>query len=177
MYQAVIKVDSQMLADFLRYIFPPVNGSEYCRVSASRPVGALMVAYAQPSVMPCPVSGDHLVHLDIPWCRNATTSLTNHYVFFSKEASARINLALKAELDLDFAGYYRKGEELGMRKMDIVEAYIFSRRLAPENYDALHKRVYRNQQRVQERIRLRLLRKAYYLNESINFDGLTSDKS
>ena len=175
MYQAVINVDSQMLADFLRYIFPPVNGSD-CRVSTSRPVGALMTAYAQPSVMPCHVSGDHLVHLDIPWCRNATTSLTNHYVYFSKEATARINLALKAEFDLDFAGYYRKGEELQMRKMDIIEAYIFSRKLAPENYDAMHKRVYRNQQRAQEKLRQRLLRKAYYLNESINYDGLTFEK-
>ena len=126
--------------------------------------------------MPCPVSGDHLVHLDIPWCRNATTSLTNHYVSFSKEAAARINLALKAEFDLDFAGYYRKGEDLQMRKMDIIEAYIFSRTLAPENYDAMHKRVYRNQQRAQEKVRQRLLRKAYYLNEAINFDGLTPEK-
>lgn len=176
MYQSVINVESTMLADFLRYLFPPDEGSDLCRVSASRPVGALMVAFARPSLMPCPVSGDHLVGLDIPWYRNATTSLTNHHVYFSKEASARINLALKAEFDLDFAGYYRKGEELGLRKMDIVEAYIFSRRLAPDNYDALHKRAYRNQQRAQERIKQRLLRKAYYLNESINYDGLTNSK-
>ena len=177
MYQSVINVESQMLADFLRYLFPPEEGSDMCRVSASRPVGALMVAFAQPSVMPCPVSGDHLVQLDIPWYRNATPSLTDHYVYFSKEASARINLALKAEFDLDFAGYYRKGEELGMRKMDIIDGYIFSRRLAPDNYDTLHKRVFRNQLRAQEKIKQRLVRKAYYLNESINYDGLTFDKS
>ena len=175
MYQCVLNCDSRMLADFLRYIFPPEDGSDVCRVSAARPVGALMVAFAQPSVMPFQVTGDHLVRLDIPWHRNAVTSLTNHYVYYSKEASARINLALRAEFDLDFAGYYRRGEELGMRKMDIVEAYIFSRHLAPEDYDALHKRVYRNQQRAQERIKQRLLRKAYYLNEAINYDGLTSE--
>ncbi len=173
MYQCVLNCDSRMLADFLRFIFPPEEGTEACRVSTSRPVGALMVAYAQSSVLPFQVTGDHLVKLDIPWCRNATSSLTNHYVFFSKEASARINMALKAEFELDFAGYYRKGEELGMRKMDIVEAYIFSRHLAPENYDALHKRVFRNQLRAQEKIKQRLLRKAYYLNESIDFTGLT----
>lgn len=173
MYQSVINVDSQMLADFLRYLFPPSEGSEACRISVSRPVGALMVAFARPALMPYPVSGDHLVHLDIPRYDNATSSLTNHYVYFTKEAAARINLALKAEFDLDFAGYYRKGEELGFRKMDIVEAYIFSRHLAPEDYDALHKRSYRNQQRAQERIKQRLLRKAYYINESINYDGLT----
>jgi hypothetical protein len=174
MYQCVLNVESQMMADFLRYIFPPGEGSEVCRVSASRPVGALMVAYAQPSLMPCEVAGDHLVKLDIPWYRNAVSSLTNHYVYFSKEAAARINLALKAEFDLDFTGYYRKGEELGFRKMDIVDAYIFSRHLAPESYDALHKREYRNAQRAQERIKQRLLRKAYYVNESIDFTGLIS---
>lgn len=176
MYQSVINVESQMLADVLRYLFPPAEGSELCRVSVSRPTGALMVAFARPALLPSEVTGDHLVMLDIPRYDNATTSLTNHYVYFSKEAVARINLALRAEFDLDFAGYYRKGDEMGMRKMDIVEAYIFSRHLAPETYDALHKRVYRNQQRAQERIRQRLLRKAYYLNESINYDGLTSNK-
>lgn len=177
MYLSVISVESEMLAAFLRYLFPPDETSGACLVSSSRPVGALMVAFARPALMPAPVTGDHLVHLDIPRHDNATSSLTNHYVYFNREATVRINLALRAEFDLDFAGYYRKGEELGMRKMDIIEAYIFSRKLAPENYDALHKRVYRNQQRAQEKIKQRLLRKAYYLNESINFDGLTPDKT
>ena len=68
MYQCVLNCDSRMLADFLRFIFPPEEGTEACRVSTSRPVGALMVAYAQSSVLPFQVTGDHLVKLDIPWC-------------------------------------------------------------------------------------------------------------
>ena len=160
MYLSVISVESRMLADFLRYLFPPDEKSGVLDVSARHPVGALMVAYARASDTPVHTAGDHLVEVD-----------------FSKEATARINLALRAEFDLDFAGYYRRGEELGMRKMDIIEAYIFSRKLAPENYDAMHKRVYRNQQRANERVKQRLLRRAYYLNESINYDGLTSNKT
>ena len=177
MYLSVISVESRMLADFLRYLFPPDEKSGALNVSARHPTGALMVAYAKASVTPVNTAGDHLVQVDIPFIHGATSSLTNHYVYFPKEATTRINLALRAEFELDFAGYYRRGEELGMRKMDIIDAYIFSRKLAPENYDAMHKRVYRNQQRIQERIKQRLLRKAYYLNESINYDGLTADKT
>lgn len=176
MYLSVISVESRMLADFLRYLFPPDEKSGALNVSARHPVGALMVAYARASDTPVNTTGDHLVEVDIPRYENATSSLKNHYVYFTKGATARINLAIRAEFDLDFAGYYRRGEELGMRKMDIIEAYIFSRKLAPENYDAMHKRVYRNQQRANERVKQRLLRRAYYLNESINYDGLTSNK-
>lgn len=143
MYLSVISVESQMLADFLRYLFPPNETSGVLDVSARHPTGALMVAYARASDTPVHPSGDHLVEVDIPYFHGATGSLTNHYVYFTKEATARINLALKAEFELDFAGYYRRGEDLGMRKMDIIDAYIFSRRLAPDNYDAMHKRAYR----------------------------------
>ena len=177
MYLSVINVESQMLADFLRYLFPPDEKSGVCMVSVTHPTGALMVACARASDTPVQSAGDHLVQVDLPKYGNGTFPLLNHYVYFTKADTTRINLALRAEFELDFAGYYRRGEELGMRKMDIIEAYIFSRGLAPENYDAMHKRVYRNQQRAQERIKQRLLRKAYYLNESINYDGLTSDKT
>lgn len=172
MYKVTLALDSQMLADYCRYIFPQDPASGICKVSATHPAGQLIIAYAVPSAFPVQVTGDHLVELDIPWNRNATSSLQDHWVTLAKGAMARINLALKAEFELEFAGYYRRGEALGMRKMDIIDAFIFSRRLAPDNYDALHKRVYRNQQRAQEKIRKRLLRKAYYLNESIDYTGL-----
>lgn len=174
MYRVTLALDSQLLADYCRYIFPPAGGEEngVCRVTATRPTGQLIIAFASPSAFPVQTSGEHLVELDIPWNRNATSSLQDHWVTLDKGAMAKINLALKAEFELEFAGYYRRGEALGMRKMDIIDAFIFSRRLAPDNYDALHKRVYRSQQRNQERIRQRLLRKAYYLNESIDYTGL-----
>ncbi len=173
MFQLTISVESRMLADYLRYIFPPEEGSELCRVSATRAVGSLLIAFAKPAVMPVPVEGKHLVKLDIPWYRNATSDLENHWLYLDKGGTAKINLALKAEFEIEFAGYYRKGESLGMRKMDIIDAFIFSRNLATENYDALHKRVYRSQQRAQEQLRQKLLRRAYYLNESIDYTGLS----
>lgn len=172
MFTAVINIESQMLADYLRYIFPPERGSDSCAVSTTHPTGALMVALARASDVPVEPAGDHLVKVDIPWYRNATSSIENHFIYFDKGATARINLALKAEFELEFAGYIRKGEECGMRKMDIIEAFIFTRGLTPENYDALHKRSYRKAQRTQERLKQKLLRKAYYINEQIDFKGL-----
>lgn len=174
MFQAVISIESQLYADYLRYLFPPDKGSGCCAVSTTHPTGALMVAFARASEMPVEIHGDHLVKVDLPWYRNATSSIANHFVYFDKIATARINLALKAEFELEFAGYIRKGEEYGMRKMDIIEAFIFTRGLTPENYDALHKRTYRKAQRSQERLKQKLLRKAYYIDEQINYKGLTS---
>ena len=174
MFQAVISIESQLYADYLRYLFPPDKGSGCCAVSTTHPTGALMVAFARASEMPVEIHGDHLVKVDLPWYRNATSSIANHFVYFDKSATARINLALKAEFELEFAGYIRKGEEYGMRKMDIIEAFIFTRGLTPENFDALHKRTYRKAQRSQERLKQKLLRKAYYIDEQINYKGLTS---
>lgn len=172
MFQAVISIESQLYADYLRYIFPPDEGSDRCVISTTHPTGALMVAYAKASEKPVDVHGDHLVKVDLPWYRNATSAIENHFIYFDKGATARINLALKAEFELEFAGYIRRGEECGMRKMDIIEAFIFTRGLTPENYDALHKRTYRKAQRNQERLKQKLLRKAYYINEQIDYKGL-----
>lgn len=172
MYSAIISVESQMYADYLRYLFPPEKEGGSCVVSTTHPTGALMVAFAKASDMPVEATGDHLVQVDIPWYRNATSSIENHFIYFDKSATARINLALKAEFELEFAGYIRRGEECGMRKMDIIEAFIFTRGLTPENYDALHKRTYRKAQRNQERLKQKLLRKAYYINEQIDYKGL-----
>lgn len=174
MFQAVLNIESQMYADYMRYIFPPNKGNGCCIISTTRPTGALMVAFAKASDTPVEVHGEHLVKVDLPWYRNATSTIETHFVYFDKSATARINLALKAEFELEFSGYIRKGEECGMRKMDIVEAFIFSRGLTPENYDALHKRTYRNALRSQELLKKKLLRKAYYINEQIDYKGLTT---
>lgn len=172
MYSAILSIESQMYADYLRYIFPPEKDSDSCSISTTRPTGALITALAKASDTPVKVVGDHLVKIDIPWYRNVTSSIENHFIYFDKGATARINLALKAEFELEFAGYIQKGEECGMRKMDIIEAFIFTRGLTPENYDALHKRTYRKAQRNQERLKQKLLRKAYYINEQIDYKGL-----
>lgn len=173
MYEIELAVESQMLADYLRWLFPPDAGSSVCRVSITRPTGALMVALAQPAALRVPVAGDYVVPCGLPQLhRRVNSDQENHWLFFDRAATRKINLALSAEFDLEFSGYYRRGEQLGMRKMDIIDAFILSRGLVAETYDALSKRVYRREQRNQERIRQRLLRRAYYINEAIDYTGL-----
>lgn len=173
MYEVEIPVKSQMLADYLRWIFPPEEGSALGRVSVTRPVGALMVALAQPAVMRAQVNGDHVVTLGLPMLhRRVNSDQENHWLMYDRAAVAKINLVLEAEFDLEFAGYYRRGEQLGMRKMDIIDAFILSRGLVADTFDTLSKRTYRREVRSQEKIRQRLVRRAYYLNEAIDYSGL-----
>lgn len=173
MYEIELAVKSQMLADYLRWIFPPEEGSVLCRVSITHPTGALMVAMAQPAPLRAQVAGDHVVRLDLPQLhRRINSDQENHWLFYDKGATARINMVLGAEFDLEFTGYYRRGEQLGMRKMDIIDAFILSRGLGAETFDALSKRTYRREVRSQERIRQQLVRRAYYINESIDYTGL-----
>ena len=173
MYEIEIAVKSQMLADYLRWIFPPEEGGTLSRVSITRPVGALMVALAQPAVMRAQVTGDHVVALDLPMLhRRVNSDQENHWLFYDRGATEKINLVLEAEFDLEFTGYYRRGEQLGMRKMDIIDAFILSRGLVADTFDTLSKRTYRREVRSQEKIRQRLVRRAYYINESIDYTGL-----
>mgnify|MGYP007069853037 CR=1 FL=1 len=173
MYEADIAVKSQMLSDYLRWLFPPGREGGPCQVSITHPTGALMVALAKPACMPVTPSADHVVKLDLPMLhRRANSGQENHWLFYDKGSTEQINMALEAEFDLEFAGYYRMGEQRGMKKMEIIDAFILSRGLAATSFDALSKRVYRREQRSQEKIRQRLLRRAYYINESINYAGL-----
>ena len=53
------------------------------------------------------------------------------------------------------------------------DAFITSRKLfSTDCFDALHKRVYRKGQASFEAIKQRLIRKAYYIDESIDYKGL-----
>lgn len=173
MYEIEFAVESQMLADYLRWIFPPEEGSGLCRVSITRPTGSLMVALAQPAALRVPVSGDHIVRCGLPQLhRRVNSDQENHWLYYNKSATRKINMALGAEFDLEFSGYYRRGEQLGIRKMDIIDAFILSRGLVADSFDALSKRTYRRETRAQEKVCQRLIRRAYYINESIDYTGL-----
>ena len=59
-----IAVKSQMLDDYLRWIFPPENEDGPCRESITRPIGILRVTWALPAVMRSSTTGDNVVKLD-----------------------------------------------------------------------------------------------------------------
>lgn len=165
------KVKNQMLADYLRYLFPPDDGA--LRLNSEHAIGKLFIAHCHTADRPVPIMhGDNIVMLRLPLC-NATQSLNNKFLYYSSADIAQLNLALKAYFDIDFMGYYRRGEAAEFSKRDIVEAFILSRRLiSSDNFDALHKRVYRRQQEQYATLQRKLQRKAYYIDESLNTKGI-----
>lgn len=167
-----LKVDSPVLADYLRYLFPP-DDSGVLKVSSVPALGKLLVAHVRESGRPVPgPEGAGVLALDLP-AVPATQSLRDKFLYYSSSSAAALNLAASAVFDLDFTGYYRKGEALGLKKKDIIEAFILSRKLVSSDcFDALHKRVYRRGQKNMSDIAARLVRKAYYIDESIDTQGL-----
>ena len=167
-----LKVDSPILGDYLKFLFPPGEDGAL-KVSSVPAIGKLLIAHCRESGYPVhEPEGDRIFSLDLPLLPS-TQSLCYKFIYYSVSDMAALNLALKAYFDLDFAGYYRRGEKLGFQKKDIVEAFILSRGLVSKDcFDALHKRVYRAEQRSMATMTDRLMRKAYYIDESINTKGL-----
>lgn len=171
------QADTRILADYLGYLFPP-DKDGVLQVSVTSSTGKLLLAFAKCSQGPVPCTGPDVVRLALP--AHHLSSLNNRFLYYTKEDMIRLNLALRAEFDLDFEAYFRRGEALGIQKKDIIDAFIFSRKLTTEadpdtlqkTHATLHKRIYRKQLNDLEDTRRKLLRKAYYINESINTTGL-----
>lgn len=171
MVEVEFRASSGMLSDFLSFLYSPEDDGSFAVKSDL--FGKLLVSHLRGSIMPVPsVGGEFVVKLRMP-----VNDVTRHYekmwAYYTESDMASLNMALAAVFDLDFAGYYRKGESMGYQKKDIVDAYITSRKLfSADCFDALHKRVYRKGQAAYEAIRRRLVRKAYYIDESINYKGI-----
>lgn len=165
-------MDSALLALYLRYLFPSRKGETVSVVSTLHPLGRLMVVFAKVSEKPVPPGGEIVVDLELPGHHDATKRLENHWLYYDAGGTESLNMAVRAYFDIEFAGYYRKGESMGLRKKDIIDAFIFSRNLMPECFDALHKRVYRKEQKTMEQLRRQLVRRAYYLDETIDYKGI-----
>lgn len=172
-----LKFDSELRLDYFGFLFPRIPGEDAYRVSTREPVGALLCARVRESARPvAEPSGELVATLDLP-LNPATRNIEDKFIYYSKADTAALMMAVSATFDLDFAGYYRKGEGLGYGRKDIVEAFIISRKLVSVDYaDTLYKRVYRSSQRKMKTLTQRLLRRSYYLDESINLKGLKDDK-
>ena len=116
-----------------------------------------------------------MVTLDLP-NDAATKPLIGKWLWYPPADTAALNMALKAVFDIDFNMYYLRGIEMGHQKKDIVTAFIVSRGLfSTDCFDSLHKRVYRRSQQLLDSLTKQLIRKAYYINSTINLKGLNDD--
>lgn len=170
------KVDNEMLTDYIRYLFP-TDQSTPLKVSSASEFGELLIAHARISERPVPKpEGDHVIELELPQ-NDATQSLANHFLYYTKGDMRRLNMGLRAIFDIDFRTYYLKGLDLEWPKKDIVTAFITSRKLfSTDTYDSLHKRAYRREVAKQNKLTQKLLRKVYYIHESIDSSGLTNNQ-
>ncbi len=171
-----LPLDNEMLTDYIRYLFP-ATGDGPLKVSSCCEFGELLIAHARTSDRPiCRPEGDHVIEIELPM-NNATQSLANRFLYYSKADVRRLNMGLKAIFNIDLQSYYLKGLDLQLSKKDIIEAFITSRKLiSSDNYDTLHKRIYRRELAKQDKLAKALLRKAYYIHESIDISGLNTDK-
>ena len=167
-----LKIDNAMLADYLRYLFPSADGGTL-KVTSEHGLGKLIIAHCREMSRPPEYgSGDNIGTLRLPLCR-ATQNLENKFLYYSATDMVQLNQALAAYFDLDFTGYYRRGQGAKFSKSDIIQAFIVSRRLVSDDYfDALSKRMYRRQQEEIATITRKLRRRAYYLDEVLDTTGL-----
>lgn len=170
-----LQLDSEMLTDYIRYIFNG-DGTSPLKISSSHEFGELLIAHARTSDRPVSrPDGNHVIEIELPM-NNATQSLANRFLYYSKADTKRLNMALHAIFNIDFQQYYLKGLELEFSKKDIVTAFITSRKLfSADVYDAIHKRAYRREVAKQQKLTKKLLRKVYYIDESINTTGLNAE--
>lgn len=167
------KAENAMLTDYIKYLFPQGETDGPYVVKSSHTFGELLISHIRESERPVlPPSGDNVIELSLP-LSNATQYLSNKFIYYSASDMLRLNCGLKALFDIDFQTFYLKAEGLGFTKKEIIETFITSRKLVDNDpYEALHKRVYRREQEKRARISKFLLRKVYYLYESLDITGL-----
>lgn len=169
---ADINICDGITLDFLGYIFPRDWETGEYKVSVTSIPGAAAAYLALPSdhkVVPAPVKDSSIVTLRLPQVDDIR-SLSGKFAWYPPECERRINHLLKDYFDLDFYKYYMRGMEYGYRKQDIVEMYLVSRGMDPdENWDALHKRVYRKEVRtIKDRMNTLQRKARYFFYEDTN---------
>lgn len=175
MIEVSINLQEGYYLDYLGYLFQKETNSDAYVVSSTTDIGKLLIAYAKVSerpVNPEEKKGTKLVKLILP-LTDTSQDLRNKWLYYTEADTARLQAVLRTEFNLDFIAYYLRGSVMGYQKKDIINMFIVSRKLiSVDPYEALHKRVYRMEQKKQQEMSRRLIRKANYFEESLDIDGL-----
>ena len=169
---ADINICNGLTLDFLGHLFPRDRVTGEYKVSTSSIPGAAAAYLALPSehkVSPAPTEDSTIVTLRLPQVDNIR-SLSGKFAYYPSECESRINQLLKDYFELDFYKYYLKGIQYGYQKQEIVEMYLVSRGMDPdENWEALHKRAYRKEiKTIRERMQTLQRKARYFFNEDKN---------
>lgn len=167
--------DEAALLEFFAYLFPRDKETGCYKVSGTNDVGRLLIAYARTTDKPAaeaPSGTGHPVRLELP-LSHLTQSLSGKWLYYSAPDTLRIIAALRAVFNIDFRSYYLAGLSRDYGKKETIEMYIVSRGFVrADPYEALHKRVYRAEQKRMSRLTAQLLRKARYFEESLDLSEM-----
>lgn len=160
-----------MLLDYLAYLFPPDEVTGHYKVTMASDIGRLIIAYAEASELPSSivaVEGGRVITFDLPDCEQ-TQNFRNKFTKISPFNRSRLLAALKAFIHMDLINYYQWATLMGYKKKEAIEMFCVSRKLADADpYEALHKRVYRLEQRKMSKTVEILYNKIRYFEQSLN---------
>lgn len=167
------RAESQMLTDYIHYLFPPQEKDGPCVVNGCHMLGRLLAAHCRASPLrPEVPAGENVMQLKIP-SNDTTRHLIGHFLYIPQNEMPCLNMAIKAVFELDLKLYYAHASSLGFSKRDIIEAFITSRGLInADPSEALHKRIYRRECARRENLTRILIRKLKYIDESLDLSGL-----
>ncbi|MBR1510933.1 MAG: hypothetical protein IJ623_09820 [Bacteroidales bacterium] len=167
LYRAVaeINIDNGLTLDFLSFIWPKSPDNLQYKVSTTSIPGAAAAYLALPCESmkrPAPARDATTVSLSLPALADIPGT-RNTFAWYPPEFETRINRLLAEYFELDFYKYYLRGLQYGYRKQDIIEMYLISRSMDPdEHWESLHKRAYRQEVRTMREKAVLLNRKARY---------------
>ena len=163
-----LNIKNEHLFRFLDFLFEKQDGKFI--VSQNKDFGRLLCSYFKRSEFPVPfVEEKHCATFILPKTNHIERIAEKYYLYFDKFDIHRLNMALKAESDIDFKLYYVNGRFQGFRQKDIIEAYINSRRLlfGLDLHETIKKRTYREEEKNLQIIRKILQDKCELINKNI----------
>lgn len=170
-----ISFPAGMLLDYLAYLFPPDEVTGHYKVTMASDIGRLIVAYTETGEYPpssVAAEGERMITLDLPDC-DQTQNFRNKFIRISPFNRLRLIGALKTFIHMDLINYYQWATLMGYRKKEAIEMFCVSRKLANvDPYEALHKRVYRLEQRKMSKTVKMLYNKVRYFEQSLDKEGV-----
>lgn len=157
-------METDLLRDYIGHLFTKNGDDEYI-VTARSDFGKLLIAHMQPADrLPMLKPTDRSVTLMMP-TNEATMNFKNKFVCYSVQSTIQLNIALLAMFNLDFWRYCIQGKSLNLRKDEMIESFIFSRKLFSNDlFESLQKRAYRKDLETLKLLTKKLKRRFYYID-------------
>lgn len=162
--KVTFNVQTNLLRDYLGYLFAKSSDREYI-ITARSDFGKLLIAHLQPADrLPLFKPTERSATLVIP-TNEATINFSNKFVCYSSQSTIQLNFALTAIFNLDFWQYSIECKAMGLRNDEMIESFIFSRKLlSGEFFESLKKRAYRKDVETLKLLTTKLKRRYYNIN-------------